>query len=52
MTQGPTVSIIMAAYNAEKFIAGTLKTSLSQSYQNINVIVVDDGSTDNTNKIV
>eukprot|EP00703_Trepomonas_sp_PC1_P005193 JAP91413.1 Glycosyl transferase family 2 protein [Trepomonas sp. PC1] len=52
MNQEPVVSIIMAAYNAEKFIEGTLKTALSQNYDNYNVIVVNDGSTDNTNQIV
>lgn len=52
MNLDPAVSIVMAAYNATKFIEASLKTSLAQTYQNYNIIVVDDGSTDDTNKIV
>ena len=46
------VSIITPTYNAEKYIGRCLDYSLGQSYQNIEVVVVDDGSSDSTLEIV
>lgn len=48
----PLVSVIIPAYNAENFIAKTLESVLSQTYQNMEVLVIDDGSQDTTAKIV
>lgn len=45
---GPLVSICMPAYNAENFIAAAVGSILSQSYSNIELIAVNDGSTDRT----
>lgn len=46
------VSIITPAYNSEKFIADTIMSVLNQTYQNWEMIVVDDYSTDKTAEIV
>ncbi|HEY9769027.1 MAG TPA: glycosyltransferase family 2 protein [Coleofasciculaceae cyanobacterium] len=48
----PLVSAIIPAYNAERFIARTLDSILNQTYKNIEVLVVDDGSSDRTAEIV
>ena len=48
----PLVSVIIPAYNAENFLARTLESVLSQTYQNIEVLVIDDGSQDRTAEIV
>lgn len=46
------VSIIMPSYNTGKFIAESIKSVLLQTYTNWELVIVDDCSTDNTDKIV
>lgn len=48
----PEVSIIIPAYNAQLYIEECLESIISQSFSDIQIIVVDDGSTDSTPRIV
>jgi|GEM_PF-668251 glycosyltransferase involved in cell wall biosynthesis/predicted O-linked N-acetylglucosamine transferase (SPINDLY family) len=48
----PLVSILIPTYNGEAFIAEALNSALSQTYPNLEIIVSDDHSTDNTLNIV
>jgi glycosyltransferase involved in cell wall biosynthesis len=46
------VSIIINNYNYDRFLAEAINSALNQTYTNIEVIVVDDGSTDNSREII
>lgn len=48
----PLVSILIPAYNAERWIAETLNSAIRQTWRHKEIIVVDDGSTDRTGDIV
>ncbi len=46
------VSIVIPVYDSEKFLQKSIKSVLNQTYPNIEIIAVDDGSTDNSLKIL
>ena len=47
----PLVSICMPVYNGARFLSYTIDNILAQSYRNIELIIVDDGSTDDSYNI-
>jgi glycosyltransferase involved in cell wall biosynthesis len=51
MEKQPLTSVVIPAYNAELFLERTLRSALRQTHSNLEVIVVDDGSTDKTRAI-
>ena len=51
-TTGPWVSVVVAGYNAERTIEATLAGALAQTFRDLEVIVVDDGSADRSRDIV
>ncbi len=46
--QGKTVSIVMAVYNSEPYLAEAVESIQSQTFDDFEFIIIDDGSTDNT----
>lgn len=49
---GELVSVVMTAFNAEEHIENAIDSILNQSWENLEIIVVNDGSTDGTSKIL
>lgn len=48
----PLVTVSMPAFNAEQYIGEAIESILNQTYKNFELIIVDDGSTDGTRKII
>lgn len=46
------ISLIIPVYNKEKYLDECIKSAVSQSYSNIEIIVIDDGSQDKSNRII
>ena len=46
------ISIIIPVYNTEKYVEKSINSILNQSYKNIELIIINDGSTDNSEKII
>ena len=52
MTPLPKVSVIVASYNGERFVAAAVSSILGQTLRDLELLVVDDGSTDGTRAIL
>jgi glycosyltransferase involved in cell wall biosynthesis len=52
MKENPLVSIVVPVYNTEKYLAKCLDSLINQTYTNIEIVVVNDGSTDSSPQII
>lgn len=52
MSYTPLVSVLMPTFNAEKYVGEAINSILSQSFQDFEFIIINDGSTDNTSRIL
>lgn len=52
LNKEPLVSVLMPAYNHERYIEQAVMSVINQTYQNIELIIIDDGSTDQTPRIL
>ncbi len=52
VSASPLVSVIMPAYNAERFIRAAIESILTQTYSNFEFLIIDDCSTDSTSEII
>ena len=48
----PKISVILSAYNEEKFIAKAIESLINQTLEDIEIIIINDGSSDNTLNII
>ena len=46
------ISVIMPVYNGGRFVEEAVRSVLDQSYENLELIIVNDGSTDDTEEII
>ena len=50
--QLPLITIIVGIYNGEKFLSECIESVINQAYENLEIILVNDGSTDNSIGII
>ena len=48
----PLITILIPVYNGEKFVKDAIDSALAQTYDNFEILVVNDGSTDNTKEVL
>ena len=48
----PKVSVIMAAYNHEKYVGDAIESVIGQTYKNWEMLIIDDCSTDRTREVI
>ena len=51
MKESPLVSVIIPVYNYDRYLAEAIESALGQTYQHLEVIVVDDGSADRSGEV-
>ena len=47
----PLISVLIPVYNSGKYLARCLESVINQSYDNLEIIIIDDGSTDKSEEI-
>lgn len=47
----PIVSVLIPVYNVEKYLRKCIESVINQTYKNLDIVLVDDGSTDNSGLI-
>ena len=52
MTKYPKISVILSVYNNEKYISLAIESIINQTFKDFEFIIINDGSTDNTQKII
>src|SRR5438045_3701421 len=50
--RAPTVSVSLVTYNHERFVAAAIQSILGQTFADLELVIVDDGSTDDTPRVI